>query len=109
MDENPATKAARAAGMTLVCAAEHGPQGDNPSEKVHVPAQQVQLRKSQVLGAQHHRQAKIAEHRGDRGDHKKKHHENAVHGEQLVVGVGIHKVVIRREKLQAHDGDRSPT
>ena len=37
------------------------------------------------------------------GIRKKKHHDHAMHGEKLVVGVGLHEVARRSEQFEADE------
>ncbi len=70
---------------------------------VEIPAQQVDLGQRQVLGADHHRDQKIADRRRHRRHQEEEHHDDAVHGEHLVIGVGGHQVGLRRQQLQADE------
>jgi hypothetical protein len=63
-----------------------------PAERRRCTSWQVEPREGQVLGADHHRQQEVAEHRRDRRDQEEEDHDDAVHGEQLVVGVGLDQV-----------------
>ena len=58
-------------------------------------------RERQVLRADHQRDQEVAEHRRDRRDQEEEHHHDAVHREQLVVGVGRDEVALRRHQLEA--------
>src|SRR6202142_367328 len=66
-----------------------------------IPAQQVDAREGQVLGANYQGDEKVAQHGRYARDHEKEDHYLAVHGEQLVVGVGLHQVARRSQQLQA--------
>ena len=48
------------------------------AEHEEVPAQQVEPREGQVLGADHHRQAEIAQHGRDHRHQEEEHHDDAV-------------------------------
>ena len=69
--------------------------------------EQIEPRKRQIAGADHQRHEKISQHRGDRRDQKEKHHDDAVHREQLVVGLRLHQIALRRQQLQAHQAWRN--
>ena len=95
----------------------HGDDGGDGSRHVDVPAQQVNSRERQVLGADHQRNHEIADYGGHRGDQEEEHHDDPVHREQLVIGVGRNQIAGRRQQLQAdqhgkkaadpeHGGDR---
>src|SRR5207245_11591458 len=48
------------------------------------------------------------ERRRDRRDQEEEHHDHAVHGEELVVGLCLEEVARRREQLEAqHDGEEA--
>ena len=66
---------------------DHRVHGEQEADDEDVPAQEVELREGDVLGAEHQRQHEVAENRGHGGDQHEEHHRHAVHGEQLVVGV----------------------
>ena len=69
-------------------AGEQRVQRAEPAGHEQIPAHQVQLRKRQVPRAQHQRDHEVAD--GDRhgGHQEEPHHDDAVHGEQPVVGLG---------------------
>ena len=69
-------------------------------DNVQVPAQQIDAREGQVFGAHHQGNQEVSEHRRDRRDQEEEHHDQAVHGEQLVVGIGLHQVARRSEQFQ---------
>jgi hypothetical protein len=97
---------------------QHGPEREHGAHHVDVPAEQVEPRERQVARPDHHRDEEVAEHGGDRRDQEEEDHDDAVHGEQLVVGVGFDHVARRRQQLetneagedaaeQEHHGDRA--
>ena len=106
MDEKPMMKTPNSTGASVGGCAEavgrvEGPAGvdaarDHAAERqrrahgVHVDRQQVQPREGHVLGAQHQRQAEVAEDARDRRDHEQEDHDHAVEGEHPVVGVRVH-------------------
>ena len=82
-------------------AVEDGVEHQRAADDVEIPAQQVDARESQVLGPDHDRQQEIPEHRWHRGNQKEKDHHLAVHGEELVIGIGLHQVAGGRKQFQA--------
>ena len=60
-----------------------------------VPTEQIQPGERQVLGADHHRNLKIAEHGRNRWDQEEEHHDHAVHGEELVVSGSPDEIPLR--------------
>ena len=81
-------------------AAERRDEREQPAEDVDVPAEQVDPRESEVLRADHDRHQEVAEHRRDRRDQEEEDHHHAVHGEELVVGLGREQVAGRRQQLE---------
>ena len=75
------------------------------ADDVDVPAQQVDARERQVARADHERDEEVAEHGGDRRDQEEEDHDDAVHGEELVVGVAADDVGLGRQQLEP-DGAR---
>ena len=75
-------------------------QRDHAAGDVEVPAQEVQAREGEVAGADHQRQHEVADHRRDRRDQEQPHHDHAVRGEKLVVGVVGDEVARRRRELE---------
>ena len=71
-----------------------------PADDVDVPAEQVDPREREVLGADHDRQQEVAERRRDRRDQEEEHHDDAVHREHPVVDVRGHQVAGRRQQLE---------
>ena len=78
-------------------AGQHGEEGEESAHDQQVPAQQVDPGKRQVFSADHHRQKEIAERGGNGGDEEEENHRHAVHGEELVVGLGGNQVARGRE------------
>ena len=117
IDEKPEMKMPMIVGMTLVraelraerrvegpagidAAGEDGPQGDDGADREDVPAEQVELGKGEVAGADHQRQEEIAQHGRHHRHEEEEHHDDAVSGEQLVVGVGRHQFARRRHQVE---------
>ncbi len=109
MDENPAMKMPMAAAITLVLrkcvlsgvvkcpsrihpAGEHHVQFNAASNDEQVPAYEVDFREGYVFRPNHERYEKVAQHSRRYWHQKEKHHDDAVHGEQLVVDVRGHKI-----------------
>ena len=83
-------------------------QREQPADDVDVPAQQIQLRKREILRADHHRDEEVAQHRRNRRDQEEEHHDDAVHREELVVGLVGHQIAGRRRELEADQhGERA--
>ena len=81
-------------------AADERIQREEAADDVDVPAQKVDLRKREILGADHDRHQEVAEHRRNDGDEEEEHHHHAMHREQLVVGFVGHQVAGRRGELE---------
>ena len=79
---------------------DHRPQSEHGADHVDVPGEQVQPRKGEIPGPDHHRDQEVAEHRRDRRDQEEEHHHDAVHREELVVGLRLHEVSGRRQELE---------
>ena len=89
-------------------AGDHGVENDAARGDVEIPAEQVDLGQRQVLGADHHGNEEISQRRGNGRHQEQEDHDDAVHGEHLVIGVGGHEVRLRREQLKADEsGERS--
>jgi hypothetical protein len=81
---------------------EEADQQDDPAEHEKVVAEDVQRGEGHVRGADVQRHDLVGEpdeHRG--GEHQQ--HDRAVHGEQLVVLLVGHDIVVRAEQLRPHD------
>ena len=88
--------------------AHHGNDGGNRADHVDVPAQQINAREGQVLGADHQRNHEVADYSGHRRDQEEKHHDDPVHREQLVIGIGRDQVTGRGQQFQAdHHGEEA--
>ena len=75
-------------------------------DDVEIPAQQIDLGQSKVLGPDHHGNHEIADGGGHRRHQEKEDHDEAVHREHLVIGVGGHQGSLRREQLQADEASQ---
>ena len=83
----------------------HAAQGERcqheyAADDVQIPAQQVDLRKRQVFSAYHDRDQEISDGCRDRGHQEQEDHDDAVHGEQLVIGVRRHQIGRRSQQLE---------
>ena len=74
-----------------------------PAEHEQIPARQVESRECQVARADHQRHDEIAERRRDRWDEEEPHHDDAMHGEQAVVGVGRHQMALRLDEFETDE------
>ena len=86
-------------------AGDHRVDDEDAAEPVDVQTEQIDARKRQILGANHRRDQEVAERRRNRRDQEQEHHDHAVQREELVVGVGLDEVALRRRELEA-DADR---
>ena len=66
------------------------------------------LGKRHILRADHQRNQEIAQHRRNRRDQEQEHHDDPVHGEQLVVGVRFHQIAGRRGQFQPDQDRENP-
>ena len=82
---------------------QHAVQHHHAADDVEVPAQQVDAGEGEVLGSDHHGHEKIAQHGGDGRNQEKENHDHAVHGEKLVVSIGLHQVACRSEQFEANE------
>ena len=82
-------------------AGRHGIDGQDAARHVEIPAQQVDLGQRQVLGTDHQRDQKIPQRGRNRWHQEEEDHDDAVHGEHLVIGVSGHQVGLRRQQFQA--------
>ena len=81
-------------------AGQHDVGHQGAADDVEIPAQQVDAREGKILRPDHERHQKIAQHRRHDRDQEEEHHDHAVHGEHLVIGVGLHQVALRRQQLE---------
>jgi hypothetical protein len=89
-------------------ARDHGIKRENGADDVNVPTKKIEPRKCQVAGPDHHGHQKIAQRRWDGGNQEKENHDDAVHGEQLVVGLRLYQRALRLDQMQAHqDGEEA--
>ncbi len=89
-------------------AGHHRPQRERTAHYIHVPAQQVDLGKRQVLRPDHQRYQEIAKHRRHRRNQEEEDHRHAVHREHAVVLIRREHVPVRGHQVQAdHHGEKS--
>ena len=77
----------------------------SPPIDVQIPAQQVDARKRQILGADHDRHQEVSENGRHDRNQEEEHHDHAVHGEGFVVGVGLEQVSLLESAIR--DGSSS--
>ncbi len=71
---------------------------------VNVPAQQVELGKSDVFRANHQGNEEVSEHGGNGRNQEEENHGHAVHGKELVVSLRRNQVTGRRKQVNADHG-----
>ncbi len=76
------------------------PERKQPAEDVDVPAQQIDSREREVFGPDHHGDEKVPEHGGDGRNQEEEDHQDAVLREDLVIGVRLEEVALRRQQLK---------
>ena len=91
----------------------HAPRnqrGDHhaPGRDVQIPAQQIDLRKCQVLRAHHDRNHEIPNRRRHRRHQKQEDHNDAVRRKHLVVGVRGQQIARRRQQFQPNQPRHRP-
>ncbi len=83
-------------------------QHEDAAENIQIPAQQVDLREGEVFSAHHDRDQEVSDRRRNRRHQKQEDHDDAVHGEHLVIGVRRHQVAGRGQQFQAdHPGKKA--
>ncbi len=80
-----------------------------PAIDVQIPTQQVDARKRQILGADHQGNQEVSQHGRNRRNQEEEHHHLAVHGEKLVVGIGLHQVARRRQQFEPDQQSKKPS
>src|SRR5208337_652344 len=84
----------------IYAAGQHAVQKKYAGGDVEVPAQQVDAREGEIFGADHDRHQEVAQHGWHDRDQKEEHHDHAMHGEHLVIGIGLHQVTLRSEQFE---------
>ena len=99
----------RVKGPTRINAThEDGQHGEGSADDVEVVAQEIQAGEGHIAGTDLQRDEKVAQHRRDRGDQKEEDHHHPVHGEELVVGLGLDQIAFGRHQLKAdHTGEKA--
>ncbi len=88
-------------------AGNYGVESEGRADDVNVPAHQVDARESQVARADHQRHEEIAQGGRDGRHQEEKDHDDAVHGEELVVGFRRYQA-LGFDEVQAHqDGEKA--
>ena len=75
---------------------------ENAGDDVEVPAQQIDSGEGQIPGPDHQGNKKVSQNSGDGRNQKEEHHDLAMHGEQLVVSVGLNQIAGRSEQLETN-------
>ena len=83
-------------------------QHQGPAADEQIPTQQIDARKREILGADHQRHQEVSQHGRNRRNQEKEHHHLAVHGEKLVVSIGLHQVAGRRQQFQPDQQGKEP-
>ena len=78
-------------------------QREKRSEYVQVPARKIESWKREIARAYHQGHEKVSQRRRYRRNEKEPHHDHAVHGEELVVGVGGYQIAGRSGELDADE------
>src|SRR2546423_15047527 len=89
-------------------AGQYGVHHENAGDDVEVPAQQIDSGEGQIPGPDHQGNKKVSQNSGDGRNQKEEHHDLAMHGEQLVVSVGLNQVARGSEQLETNQqGEQS--
>src|SRR6266700_5505031 len=72
------------------------------TDNKNVPAQQVDLGKCQVLGSDHDREQEVAKSGGHGRNQEEENHVHAVHGKELVIGVGLEQLAVGGKQVQSN-------
>ena len=81
-------------------------QGQCAADYIEIPTEQIDLGEGEVARADHHGDQEIAQRCGNRRHQKQEDHDDAVHGEELVVGVRGDEVGLRREEFQPDEAGK---
>src|SRR5580700_2702706 len=90
-------------------AVQHAVQEEHSGGDVEIPAQQVDLGKSEILGTNHKRHQEVAKDSRHDWDEKEEHHDHAMLGKCLVVSVGLHQVALGREQFEPDEHGEDAT
>src|SRR5205085_4317824 len=87
---------------------QYGVHHENATDDVKVPAEQIDSREGQIPGPDHKRDKKVSQDCRDGRNQKEEHHNLSMHGEQLVVSVGLNKVARGSEQFETNQqGEQS--
>ena len=78
-------------------------QHHHAADDVEIPAQQVDAGESKILGPDHQGHEKVPQHGGNGRNEEEKDHDHAMHGEELVVSIGLHQVARGSQQLEADE------
>ena len=73
------------------------------ADDVEIPAQKVDPREGKILRPDHHGDKKVSQHGRNGRNQEEKDHHHAMHGEELVISIGLHQVARGREQFQADE------
>ena len=94
----------RGEGPAGIDTAEHkGREGEGSADEVEVPAEEVDLGEGEIFRAKHDGDKEVAECCGDGRHQEEKDHDDAVHGEELVIGVGGDEIGLGSEEFEADE------
>ena len=66
------------------------------------------LGKREVFGTDHQRHKKIAQNGRDRWNEEEKDHDHAMHGEELVIGIGLDKIAVGSQQFKTNEQGKNP-
>ena len=78
---------------------EHHVEFEGTTRYKEIPTEQVEPGKGYVTGTNHQRDQEIPQNGWGYWHQKEKHHDDAVNGEELVIGVRGHQIAGRRDQL----------
>ena len=86
----------------------HGKENDDGADEVEVEACDIEARERDVLGPDHDGNEKVAECPRNGRNHEEEHHDDAVHGEQSIVGERVDDRAFGGQMLDAKHEGKSP-
>jgi len=84
-------------------ARQHAVQHHHAADDVEIPTDQINPGEREILGPDHQGDEEVAEHGGNGRNQEKEHHDHSVHGEKLVVSIGLDEVTGGSEQLEADE------
>ena len=84
----------------IQAAGQHRVQHENAAGNIAVPAQQIDFREGQIPCPNHQWDQKISQHSRHGGNQEEEDHDHAMHGEQLVIGIGLNQITGRSQQFQ---------